>query len=60
MLRLIRRDNTFRALFKGFVGSVMDVAFCHSRSNRLACVDEGGNLYVWDLDKANTEATAQT
>ena len=59
VIRLIRRDNSFRALLKGFVGAVMDVAFCHSRSNLLACLDEGGNLHIWDLDMAKVEASVQ-
>jgi len=59
VLRLIRRDNSFRALLKGFVGRIMDVSFYHSRSNLLACLDQGGSLHIWDLDKAKSESTAQ-
>jgi WD40 repeat protein len=50
VLRLIRHGSG-RALLKGFVGAIVDVAFCSPTSNLLACIDQGGNLYIWDLDK---------
>ena len=60
VLRLIHQETNSRALLKGFVGAIVDVAFYHTNSNLLACVDEGGNLYIWDLDKAAEEALMQT
>ena len=50
VLRLIQQETNGRALLKGFTGAVVDVAFAHSNSNLLAAVDQGGNVYVWDLD----------
>lgn len=60
VLRLIQQDTNNRALLKGFVGAIVDVAFCHANSNLLACVDQGGNLYIWDLDKSKEETQLQT
>ena len=60
VLRLIQQGTNGRTLLKGFVGAIVDVAFCHATSNLLACVDEGGNLYVWDLDKSKDEAKIPT
>lgn len=60
VLRLIEQGTNGRTLLKGFVGAIVDVAFCHANSNLLACVDEGGNLHVWDLDKSKDEAKIQT
>lgn len=59
VLRLLHRETNVRALLKGFVGPIVDVAFCHSRSNLLACMDQGGNLYIWDLDMTKEEAQVQ-
>ena len=59
VLRLLRQGTNGRALLKGFVGAVVDVVFCHANSNLLACVDEGGNLYLWDLDLCKDEAQMQ-
>ena len=50
VLRLIHQESNSRALLKGFVGSIKDVMFAHGSSNMLAVLDQGGNLYVWDLD----------
>ncbi len=51
MLRLLQPETSNRALLKGFVGGVLDVAFAHRGSSLLAAVDEGGNVYLWDLSK---------
>lgn len=59
VLRLIEVETNTRCLLKGFVGPVVDVEFCHADSNILACVDKGGNLYVWDLDKAKKDTELQ-
>lgn len=59
VLRLMHRETNGRTLLKGFTGPVLDVAFAHPTSNLLACVDQGGNLWVWDLDKATELAEAQ-
>lgn len=60
VLRLLRQGTSGRALLKGFVGAVVDVAFCHANSNLLACIDQGGNLYLWDLDKFKEETQMQS
>ena len=52
MLRLIHKESKNRVLLKGFIGAILDVSFAHAGSNLLACVDEGGNLQIWDLDRA--------
>ena len=52
MLRLIHKESNNRVLLKGFVGAILDVSFAHAGSNLLACVDQGGNLQIWDLDRA--------
>ncbi len=51
VLRVIHQPTNNRALLKGFTGAVVDVAFAHANSNFLACVDQGGNLFIWDLDR---------
>ena len=60
VLRVIQQDTNNRALLKGFVGAIQDVAFAHANSNLLACTDQGGNLHVWDLDKANDFSKIQS
>lgn len=60
VLRLIHQGNNSRALLKGFVGAIVDVGFAHANSNLLACVDQGGNLYLWDLDRVQDVAKIQT
>ena len=52
-IRILQRENKNRALLKGFVGHVVDLAFAHSGSNKLAVVDQAGNLYYYNLDNAN-------
>ena len=59
VLRLIKQEGSGKALLKGFVGAVVDVAFCHAGSNLLACVDQGGNLYIWDFDRLKDENQMQ-
>lgn len=60
VMRLIQPSTNSRTLLKGFVGAIVDVAFCHAGSNLLACVDEGGNLYLWDLDRTKDVSKTQT
>ena len=60
VLRVIQQDSNNRALLKGFVGAIQDVAFAHTNSNFLACIDQGGNLCVWDLDKATDVSKIQS
>ncbi|KAA8590538.1 hypothetical protein FQN60_014472 [Etheostoma spectabile] len=38
-----------RSLLKGFTGAVTDLAFAHLDSSLLGCVDEAGNLMVWQI-----------
>ena len=30
---------------------ISELAFSHNNSNTLACVDEGGNVYVWTISE---------
>ena len=54
VLRVIHRQTNNRALLKGFTGPVLDVGFAPGSSGLLACVDQGGNLFVWNLGKTET------
>ncbi|KAF7660134.1 hypothetical protein LDENG_00287480 [Lucifuga dentata] len=49
MIRVLSLVFTERALLKGFTGAVTDLAFAHLDSSLLGCVDEAGNLVVWQL-----------
>lgn len=51
VIRLIHNESNNRVLLKGFVGAILDVSFAHASSNLLACIDEGGNVHIWDLDR---------
>ncbi|PVD21395.1 hypothetical protein C0Q70_19568 [Pomacea canaliculata] len=52
VVRILSRRTVERALLKGFSGSVVDVAFAHSEEVLLACVDEMGNLFVYNCQSA--------
>ncbi len=60
VLRVLQPETSNRALLKGFVGGVLDVAFAHRGSSLLAAVDEGGNVYVWDLSRVEEITKAPT
>uniref|UniRef100_A0A8C2YXQ9 Enhancer of mRNA-decapping protein 4 n=1 Tax=Cyclopterus lumpus TaxID=8103 RepID=A0A8C2YXQ9_CYCLU len=49
MIRVLSVSFTERSLLKGFTGAVTDLAFAHLDSSLLGCVDEAGNLMVWQL-----------
>ncbi|XP_013867651.1 enhancer of mRNA-decapping protein 4 [Austrofundulus limnaeus] len=49
MIRVLSLDFNERTLLKGFRGAVTDLAFAHLDSSLLGCVDEAGNLMVWQL-----------
>lgn len=49
MIRVLSVGFSERALLKGFTGAVTDLAFAHLDSSLLGCVDEAGNLVVWQL-----------
>lgn len=49
MIRVLSVGFAERALLKGFTGAVTDLAFAHLDSSLLGCVDEAGNLVVWQL-----------
>ncbi|XP_077982261.1 enhancer of mRNA-decapping protein 4-like [Glandiceps talaboti] len=57
VVRVIDRNTSERVLLKGFVGVVIDLAFGHLNSNTLACIDEQGNLFVWDLFEQDGKIT---
>lgn len=49
MIRILSVSFAERSLLKGFTGAVTDLAFAHIDSSLLGCVDEAGNLMVWQL-----------
>ncbi|KAK2918195.1 enhancer of mRNA-decapping protein 4 isoform X2 [Channa argus] len=49
MIRVLSLGSTERSLLKGFTGAVTDLAFAHLDSSLLGCVDEAGNLMMWQL-----------
>lgn len=49
MIRVLSLSSAERSLLKGFTGAITDLAFAHLDSNLLGCVDEAGNLMVWQL-----------
>lgn len=49
MIRILSVCFAERSLLKGFTGAVTDLAFAHVDSSLLGCVDEAGNLMVWQL-----------
>lgn len=53
MVRVLSIGTAERTLLKGFTGGVADLGFAHLNSNQLACVDEAGNLFVWQLNDEN-------
>ncbi|XP_063053515.1 enhancer of mRNA-decapping protein 4 isoform X3 [Engraulis encrasicolus] len=57
MIRVLSLDSAERTLLKGFTGAVTDLAFAHLDSTMLGCVDEAGNLVIWQL--TSTQAKIQ-
>ncbi|KAK7152147.1 hypothetical protein R3I94_008474 [Phoxinus phoxinus] len=57
MIRVLQLGSTERSLLKGFTGAVTDLAFAHLDSNLLACVDEAGNMFIWQLTSHNSKIT---
>lgn len=55
MVRVLRLGSTERTLLKGFTGAVTDLAFAHLDSTLLGCVDEAGNMFIWQLTSQNTK-----
>ncbi|XP_071001209.1 enhancer of mRNA-decapping protein 4-like isoform X1 [Oncorhynchus clarkii lewisi] len=49
MIRVLSLGSAERTLLKGFTGAVTDLAFAHLDSTLLGCVDEAGNLVIWQL-----------
>lgn len=49
MIRVLSLGSPERSLLKGFTGAVTDLAFAHLDSSLLGCVDEAGNLMVWQI-----------
>ncbi|XP_064807998.1 enhancer of mRNA-decapping protein 4-like isoform X1 [Oncorhynchus masou masou] len=49
MIRVLSLSSAERTLLKGFTGAVTDLAFAHLDSTLLGCVDEAGNLVIWQL-----------
>lgn len=58
VIRILQRgERQNRALLRDFTGAVVDLAFAHSKSNKLVAVDQAGNLYYYDLDIAKGDMT---
>uniref|UniRef100_A0AAY4EVA0 Enhancer of mRNA-decapping protein 4 n=1 Tax=Denticeps clupeoides TaxID=299321 RepID=A0AAY4EVA0_9TELE len=55
MIRVLSLDSGERTLLKGFTGSVTDLAFAHLDSSLLGCVDEAGNLVIWQLTSSGSK-----
>lgn len=55
MIRVLRLGSTERTLLKGFTGAVTDLAFAHLDSTLLGCVDEVGNMFIWQLTSQNSK-----
>lgn len=53
VVRLLNPETATRTLIKGFVGTISELSFSHKDSNMLACVDEGGNVYIWVIHEKN-------
>uniref|UniRef100_A0A8C5C5K6 Enhancer of mRNA-decapping protein 4 n=1 Tax=Gadus morhua TaxID=8049 RepID=A0A8C5C5K6_GADMO len=49
MIRVLSLGSSDRSLLKGFTGAVTDLGFAHLDSPLLGCVDEAGNLVIWQL-----------
>ena len=49
VVRVLNPQTVRRALIKGFTGRITDISFAHRHSNTLACVDEAGNLFIWEI-----------
>ncbi|XP_071959655.1 enhancer of mRNA-decapping protein 4-like [Antedon mediterranea] len=52
-VRILNRKTSTRSLIKGFVDVVSDLAFAHTNSNILACIDKLGNVTVYELLEVN-------
>ncbi|XP_067091663.1 enhancer of mRNA-decapping protein 4 isoform X1 [Osmerus mordax] len=59
MIRVLSLGSAERSLLKGFTGAVTDLAFAHLDSALLGCVDEAGNLFVWQLTCHNNKILDQ-
>ncbi|XP_030622392.1 enhancer of mRNA-decapping protein 4 [Chanos chanos] len=55
MIRVLSLGSAERTLLKGFTGAVTDLAFAHLDSNLLGCVDEAGNLVIWQLTSESSK-----
>lgn len=53
VIRIIQLDTKNRTLLKKFTGTIVDISFASAKSNMLGAVDEGGNIFVYDLDAAH-------
>ena len=60
VLRVMDQSNGNRGLLKEFVGSVLDVSFAHFHSDVLACIDQGGNVYIWQISTVDNKVVYPT
>jgi enhancer of mRNA-decapping protein 4 len=52
-IRIIHTKTMNRTLLKKFTGKILDIAFASPTCNMLGAVDQGGNIFVYNLDAAN-------
>ncbi|XP_062860187.1 enhancer of mRNA-decapping protein 4 [Trichomycterus rosablanca] len=55
MIRVLRLGSSERTLLKGFTGAITDLAFAHLDSTLLGCVDEAGNMFIWQLTSQDSK-----
>ncbi len=46
---MINRKTAERTLLKGFTGRVIDISYAHLSSIVLGCVDEIGNMFIYEI-----------
>ncbi|XP_014680803.1 PREDICTED: enhancer of mRNA-decapping protein 4-like isoform X2 [Priapulus caudatus] len=60
IVRLVNRKSAERVLLRNFVGCVCDIAFAYINSHiLLACVDEPGSLFVYEITEDNGKMLTQ-
>ena len=54
-VRVINQHTSERVLLKGFKKRVVDISFESLKSNRIACVDSEGTLYVYEISNGKNK-----
>jgi len=55
MIRVIQIVTVNRSLLKGHNHTITDIRFFSSKSNRMASVDQGGEIIIWDIAQTTNE-----